>query len=247
MLLKLEHKILRSLHQRFSSVSHCPFTGNAEFYFFTLSTATWTRTGNFLLFTFAIKRKDGQKNSHTWKKPTMEFKMDFYCFEYLREALLQIPSQYTANSLSVHSYFTYFHGRQPLDVPVSAMTQSKYCAKPCRLNSSDLLWKHLRSFWAAEELKICPGRCRWSWLTQDYTLDYSCRVDHEKWQPANTLPIFNWEDVWFNTLWRRWKSLHLIPSREEQISQKKFKKKEISFPTFAVESRAFFPSWVKNE
>lgn len=38
--------------------------GTAEFYFFTLSTTTRTQRRNFLLFTFAMKRKDGQKNSH---------------------------------------------------------------------------------------------------------------------------------------------------------------------------------------
>lgn len=199
-----------------------------------------------------MNRKDGQKKSHAWKKLTMDFKMHFYCFEYLRAALLQIPTQCTDNSLSgIHSYFTYFHGRWSLDVQVSAMTQSKYCVKPSRLYSTDLPWKHLRSWWANEELKICPRRCRWSCLTQDYTLDYNHHVDHEKWKPSNTLPTpFNWEDVWFNTLWRRWKSLHLIPSREEKISQKLFEKKNSSITNFSVESKAFFflgEKWISEK
>lgn len=117
-------------------------TGTAEFYFFTLSATTWTQTGNFLLFTLAMKRKDGQKNSHTWviKKPTVDIKVHFYCFEHPRAALLQIPSHYMEFSLSgVHFYFTYFYRPWSLHVQVSAMTQSKYCVKPCRLNSIDLL------------------------------------------------------------------------------------------------------------
>lgn len=122
------------------------------------------------------------ENSHAWKKSSMDFERHFYCFGYLRATLLQIPPQYMDNSLSgAHSFFTYFRWRWSLDLQVSAMTQSKFCVKPCGLNSTDLLWKHLRSCWATEELKICPGRCRWSWLTQDCTLNYRHHVDHEKW------------------------------------------------------------------
>lgn len=147
----------------------------------------------------------------------------------------------------VHSYFTYFYRRWSLDVQISTMTQSKYCINPCRLNSTELIWKQLRSHWAAEEMEICPEVCRWSRLSQDCTLDYSYHVEHNEWQPVNTLHTsVNWEEVWFNVLWRRGKRLHLIRSREEKFTPKKILAEKVPIQIFSVESRFFFP-WQKKE
>lgn len=148
--------------------------------------------------------------------------MHFYCSEHLRAALFCKSHLCIRIILSLVLIPTLhiFIG----DDLWMYTSQSKHCIKSCRLNSTDSIWKHFRSCWAGEELKIWPEGCRWSWVTQDCTLDYSYQVNHKGWEPVNTLcTSFDWEEVWFNVFRRRRrKMLHLIPSREEKFSPKRF-------------------------